>query len=169
MEYLESLSVNYKKLDLYFSEIWATISKKTEHIDNHSHDQSHLSIAFYLKNKKMMLRLCFFDTSKHNEFIPQLFDSRSLAKENIFKKRDILNSSKVVFDTKEDDLLIFLPKTIHGTEQGKSNSERISISADIVFFSKKTHQHLNIWFPQSKIGKNFLINKVKYHKKFCNL
>ena len=27
----------------------------------------------------------FFDTSKHNEFIPQLFDSRSLAKENIFK------------------------------------------------------------------------------------
>ena len=26
----------------------------------------------------------FFDTSKHNEFIPQLFDSRSLAKENIF-------------------------------------------------------------------------------------
>ena len=86
----------------------------------------------------------FFDTSKHNEFIPQLFDSRSLVKENIFKKRDILNSSKVVFDTKEDDLLIFPSKTIHGTEQGKSNSERISISADIVFLAKdsSTLEHL---------------------------
>ena len=70
--------------------------------------------------------------------------SRSLAKENIFKKRDILNSSKVVFDTKEDDLLIFPSKTIHGTEQGKSNSERISISADIVFLAKdsSTLEHL---------------------------
>ena len=144
LEYLESLSVNYKKLDLYFQRSWATISKKTEHIDNHSHDQSHLSIAFYLKKQKDDAKIMFFDTSKHNEFIPQLFDSRSLAKENIFKKRDILNSSKVVFDTKEDDLLIFPSKTIHGTEQGKSNSERISISADIVFLAKdsSTLEHL---------------------------
>ena len=38
LEYLESLSVNHTKLDLYFQRSWATISKKTEHIDNHSHD-----------------------------------------------------------------------------------------------------------------------------------
>ena len=59
-------------------------------------------------------------------------------------KRDILNSSKVVFDTKEDEVLVFPSKTIHGTEQGKSNSERISISADIVFLAKdsSTLEHL---------------------------
>ena len=144
LEYLENLSINREKLDLYFQRSWATISKKTEHIDNHSHDQSHLSIAFYLKKQKDDSKIMFFDTSKHNEFIPQLFDSRSLAKENIFKKRDILNSSKIVFDTKEDDLLIFPSKTIHGTEQGKSNFERISISADIVFLAKdsSTLEHL---------------------------
>jgi len=41
-------------------------------------------------------------------------------------------------------LLIFPSKTIHGTEQGKSNSERISISADIVFLAKdsSTLEHL---------------------------
>ena len=56
--------------------------------------------------------------------------------QKIFKKRDILNSNKVVFDTKGSDLLIFPSKTIHGTEQGKSNSERILISKDIVFLAK---------------------------------
>ena len=116
LEYLENLSINREKLDLYFQRSWATISKNSEHIDNHSHDQSHISIAFYLKKQKDDAKIMFFDTSKHNEFIPQLFDSRSLVKENIFKKRDILNSSKVVFDTKEDDLLIFPSKTIHMRE-----------------------------------------------------
>ena len=96
----------------------------------------------------------FFDSNKQNEFIPQLFDSRSLAKENLFNKRDILNSSKVVFDTKEDEVLVFPSKTIHGTEQGKSNSERISISADVVFVAKdsSTLEHL---VPPIKNWKQF--------------
>ena len=154
LEYLNSLSVNHKKLEIYFQRSWATISKNSEHIDNHSHDQSHISIAYYLNKKKDESKIMFFDSNKHNEFIPQLFDSRSLAKDNIFVKRDILNSSKVVFDTKEDELLVFPSKTIHGTEQGKLNSERISISADIVFLAKdsSTLEHL---MPPIKNWKQF--------------
>ena len=63
LEYLENLSVNHKKLDLYFQRSWATISKNTEHIDNHSHDQSHLSIAFYLKKQKDDAKICLLYTS----------------------------------------------------------------------------------------------------------
>ena len=154
IEYLENLSINHKKLDLYFQRSWATISKNKEHIDNHSHDQSHISIAYYLSKKKDDSKIMFFDSNKQNEFIPQLFDSRSLAKGNLFNKRDILNSSKVVFDTKEDEVLVFPSKTIHGTEQGKSNSERISISADVVFVAKdsSTLEHL---VPPIKNWKQF--------------
>ena len=69
LEYLENLSINHKKLDLYFQRSWATISKNTEHIDSHSHDQSHLSIAFYLKKQKDDAKIMFFDTSKHLSLI----------------------------------------------------------------------------------------------------
>ena len=40
---------------------------------------------------------------------------------------------------KEDDIVIFPSKTPHGTEQIKTNDERISISGDVIFLAKDTN------------------------------
>lgn len=150
LEYLESLSVNHKKLDLYFQRSWATISKSGENIANHRHPQSHISFAYYLSKKKDDSRISFYDQYKHNEFIPSLFDSISVVKKGILKKRDVLNSAAVIFDAQEDEIVIFPSKTLHGTEPGGSNSQRISISADVVLVAKDTSNLEHLMTPLKK-------------------
>ena len=149
LEYLESLSVNPEKLDLYFQRSWATISKSGENIANHRHTQSHISFAYYLSKEKDDSKISFYDQYKHNEFIPSLFDSMSVVRKGILKKRDVLNSAKVIFDTREDEIVIFPSKTLHGTELG-TNSQRISISADIVLVAKDTTSLEHLMTPLKK-------------------
>ena len=150
LEYLENLSINHEKLDLYFQRSWATISRNDENISNHRHSQSHISFAYYLIKNKDDSKIIFWDQNKHNEIIPSLFDSMTVIKKGILKKRDVLNSAKVIFDTKENEIVIFPSKTLHGTEAGASNTERISISADIVFVAKNTTNLEHLMTPIKK-------------------
>jgi uncharacterized protein (TIGR02466 family) len=150
LEYLENLSINYKKLDLYFQRSWATISRGHDNISNHRHSQSHISFAYYLSKKKNDSKITFWDQNKHNEIIPNLFDSKTVVKKGILKKRDVLNSAKIIFDTKEDEIVIFPSKTLHGTENVASNSERISISADIIIVAKDSNNLEHLMTPLKK-------------------
>ena len=62
---------------------------------------------------------------------------------------EVLNSAKVIFDTQEDEIVIFPSKTLHGTELG-TNSQRISISADIVLVAKDTTSLEHLMTPLKK-------------------
>ena len=148
--YLEGLSIDHSQLDLYFQRSWATISRKNENIANHRHAQSHLSFAYYLSKNKDDSKITFLDQSKHNEIIPSLFDSMSLQKKGLIKKRTILNSPVVIFDTKEDDIVIFPSKTLHATQRGTLNAERISISADISLMAKDSGNLEHLMPPLKK-------------------
>ena len=135
-KYLEKLNIDTKLLDIYYSRAWATISRNAENISPHKHIQSHLSFAYYLKFKKTDSKLVFFDENRHNEFLPGLFTSKSVNKKKVITKRDLTNTSTILFEANEDEIVIFPSKTLHGTQSNTNNDDRISISADIIIHAK---------------------------------
>tara|TARA_B100001057_G_C22763594_1_gene916826 strand:- start:736 stop:1431 length:696 start_codon:yes stop_codon:yes gene_type:complete len=144
IEYLESLQVDHEQLDIFVQRSWATISKDKENIALHKHLQSHLSFAYYLKKNETDANLLFVDEAKHNEFLPGLFLSPSSNKRQIIKKRNISNTAAIVFDAKEDEIVIFPSKTAHQTQPNVNNNNRVSISADIFIITKNSEnlEHL---------------------------
>ena len=152
IKYMDHFELDVSKLEFYFQRSWATLSGSQEHISPHDHSQSNLSFAYYLKKQSGDSQLVLIDTSKHNEFIPQLFTSPSVNRSKIFKKRTTMNTSKINIETQEDDIIIFPSKTLHGTEKNINNNERISISADISVLAKesKNLEHLTPPFSEWK-------------------
>ncbi len=152
VKYMDHFDLDVSKLEFYFQRSWATLSNSKEHISPHDHSQSNLSFAYYLKKQPDDSQLVLIDTSKHNEFIPQLFTSPSVNRSKIFKKRTITNTPRINIETKEDDIIIFPSKTLHGTEKNINNNERISISADISVLAKesKNLEHLTPPFSEWK-------------------
>ena len=137
-KYMEMLNINSDQFDIYIQRSWPTISRGNENIPPHKHHQSHLSFAYYLKKDKDDSKISFHDNALQNEFIPQLFSSRSVAKKNIIKKRDLLSSPIIQIPADEDEIIIFPSKSRHSTQAGIKNNERISISADISFLAKNS-------------------------------
>ncbi len=144
VEYLNVLNIDQNQLDIYVQRSWATISDGKEHIDKHSHLQSHISFAYYLKKSKGDSKINFYDDKRHNELIPGLFESPTANRRKILKKIDLHNSSSISINPEEGDIVIFPSKTPHSTEPNVLNSERISISADITLIAKDSEllEHL---------------------------
>ena len=144
IEYLDVLNIDQEQLDIYIQRSWATISEGKEHIDRHSHLQSHISFAYYLKKSKEDSKIIFYDDKRHNELIPGLFESPTANKRKIMKKFNVQNSASISIDPEEDDIIIFPSKTPHSTQPNSNNNERISISADIALIAKdsKLLEHL---------------------------
>jgi len=139
-KYIELLHVDCSQLDIYIQRSWATISRGVENILPHNHHQSHLSFAYYLKKNDDDSKITLHDAAKQNEFIPQLFSSGSINKKNIIKKRDVTNSPLITIPAKVDEIIIFPSKSLHSTQPGIKNNERISISADILILAKNSNQ-----------------------------
>jgi uncharacterized protein (TIGR02466 family) len=144
IEYLDVLNIDQEQLDIYIQRSWATISEGKEHIDRHSHLQSHISFAYYLKKSKEDSKIIFYDDKRHNELIPGLFESPTANKRKIMKKFNVQNSASISIDPEEDDIIIFPSKTPHSTQPNAVNNQRISISADISLIAKdsKLLEHL---------------------------
>ena len=143
-DYLNCVEIDNKLIDIYVQRSWATISREKENIALHKHLQSHLSFAYYLKKSEGDANLLFVDETKHNEFLPGLFLSPSSNKKEIIKKRNIANSGAIVFEAKEDEIVIFPSKTSHQTQPNVKNNDRISLSADIFIAAKNSEnmEHL---------------------------
>ena len=153
VEYLESLQIDHDQLDIFVQRSWATISKDKENISLHKHLQSHLSFAYYLKKTETDANLLFIDETKHNEFLPGLFLSPTSNKRQIIKKRNVSNSAAIIFDAKEDEIVIFPSKTAHQTQPNVNNDNRVSISADI-FITTKNSENLEHLVSPFKNWKN---------------
>ena len=142
--YLDYLKIDTYQVEPFIQRSWATISDGKEAINNHKHLQSHLSFAYYLKKNPEDSKFVLQDEIYRNEFIPGLFKSKTAIEKKIIKKMSISTAPRVSVDIKEDDILIFPSKTLHGTERYKSNNERISISGDVTFLSRDSNllEHL---------------------------
>lgn len=152
--YLTQFQINIDEIDCYFHRAWATISDGKENIKPHFHAQSHLTFAFYLDKSAEDSNIQFTDNSRHNEFIPASFVTKSISKNSIFKERNINNVGTVDINCLEGDIIIFPSKTTHSTEVNKINKQRISISADIVFTSKN-NENLEFLVPPINKWKRF--------------
>ena len=150
--YLDFLKIDQDQIETYIQRSWATISVDSEVISKHQHLQSHLSFAYYLKKNKDDSNFIIYDDEKKNEFIPGLFGSRTLVQKKLIKQITLATATKISLDIEEDDIVIFPSKTPHSTDQIKTNTERISISGDIVFLAKNTNsiEHLTPNFKNWK-------------------
>jgi uncharacterized protein (TIGR02466 family) len=150
--YLDFLKIDQDQIETYIQRSWATISVESEVISKHQHLQSHLSFAYYLKKNKDDSNFIIYDDEKKNEFIPGLFGSRTLVQKKLIKQITLATATKISVDIQEDDIVIFPSKTPHSTDQIKTNTERISISGDIVFLAKNTNsiEHLTPNFKNWK-------------------
>ena len=136
--YLDFLKIDKDQIEIYIQRSWATISVSGEVISKHQHLQSHLSFAYYLKKNVEDSNFIIYDDDKKNEFIPGLFGSKTLIKKKLIKEISFSTATRIALDVKEDDIVIFPSKTPHSTDQIKTNSERISISGDVIFVAKDT-------------------------------
>jgi uncharacterized protein (TIGR02466 family) len=136
--YLDFLKIDKDQIEIYIQRSWATISDSSEVISKHQHLQSHLSFAYYLKKNVEDSNFIIYDDDKKNEFIPGLFGSKTLIQKKLIKEISFSTATKIALDVKEDDIVIFPSKTPHSTDQIKTNSERISISGDVIFVAKDT-------------------------------
>ncbi len=89
---------------------------------------------------------------KKNEFIPGLFGSKTLVQKKLIKEITLASATKISLPVNEDDIVIFPSKTLHSTDQIKTNNDRISISGDIIFLAKDTNtlEHLTPSFENWK-------------------
>jgi uncharacterized protein (TIGR02466 family) len=136
--YLDFLKIDKDQIEIYIQRSWATISVSSEVISKHQHLQSHLSFAYYLKKNVEDSNFIIYDDDKKNEFIPGLFGSKTLIQKKLIKEISFSTATRIALDVKEDDIVIFPSKTPHSTDQIKTNSERISISGDVIFVAKDT-------------------------------
>ena len=142
--YLDVLKIDQDQIEIYIQRSWATISVGSEVISKHQHLQSHLSFSYYLKKNKEDSNFIIYDDEKKNEFIPGLFGSRTLVQKKLIKEVTLKTATRVSLEVKEDDIIIFPSKTPHSTDQINGNTERISISGDVIFLAKNTNliEHL---------------------------
>ena len=99
-----------------------------------------------------MIQILLFMTMKKNEFIPGLYGSKTLIQKKVIKEITFPTATRVSLEVNEDDILIFPSKTPHSTDQIETNSERISISGDVIFLAKDTNliEHLTPNFTNWK-------------------
>ena len=55
------------------------------------------------------------------------------------KKLNLVNAVSVDIKVKENDIIIFPSKALHGTQAYRNNNERISISGDIICVAKDSN------------------------------
>lgn len=130
-KYVDSLGMDQEKLNFYFTRAWATISRSGEKILAHSHQQSHISLAYYLAKPAGSGGISFMDHEPANEFAPELF-SRRMLNTGVIRKFQLENTFIVNLEPSEGDVFIFPSKTRHETESSGTEEPRISISADII-------------------------------------
>jgi len=153
INYLNHLGINEKKIDLYMTRSWATISNGKERIKQHKHQQSHISFAYYLKKDAEDANIVFFEEYFRNEIVPGLFTSPTLRKAGVIGKVNLFNAPSVDIKVEEDDIVIFPSKALHGTQVNKSNKQRISISGDVVCVAKDSELLENMMPPLEKWDK----------------
>ena len=71
--YTEELGLNHDNIAFYFQRSWATITRRGEKISEHSHEQSNISVAYYLLKPEGSGGIHFRTEHHPNEFSRGIF------------------------------------------------------------------------------------------------
>ena len=138
--YTAELGLNNDLVDFYYQRSWATVTRTGERIHAHSHEQSNISFAYYLKKPPESGGLDFLTDSHPNELSPGIFSSD---KEELWfiARSSLLTWNRIHLEPAEDEIVVFPSKTQHATTPSESDEPRISISADITMMLKESRGH----------------------------
>ena len=137
--YTSLLNIDNDKIEFFYQRSWATITREAERIQQHSHDQSNISFAYYPLKPKDSGNIKFF-VQPQNEIATGLFHHEKV-KLGLLKGVNIRNAPSIDLHIEENDIVIFPSKTKHATTPNKTNSPRISISGDVVIMLKDSFGH----------------------------
>lgn len=129
--YLEALSVDPARLELFYTRAWGTVSVRGQSIRRHRHNQSHISLVYYPLKAAGTGNLMFHNPEPFNEFTPGLFEPHALS-QGLLTGSNVLNSEMVNLPVAEDDVVIFPSKIYHATEPNEGEGQRVSIAVDVV-------------------------------------
>ena len=138
--YTEALGLNNDLIDFYFQRSWATITRRGESINEHCHEQSNISFAYYLLKPPGSGAITFSTYNHPNEFSSGIF-TPAKADLGFIKDSSMLTWNNVTLDPKEDEIVIFPSKTLHATTPSECDEPRISISADITTMLRDSRGH----------------------------
>ena len=133
--YLELLRLRTEFLDIYFQRSWPTLATKYQEIASHNHENSHISLVYYLNKPDRSGGLRLLMKNSPNEIVPNLFTS-AVAVQPFFFERTVFNSNHVDLDLNEGQVVIFPSKTLHQTIPSEADDHRISLVADIAIMLK---------------------------------
>ena len=133
--YLDLLRLRIEYLDIFFQRSWPTMAKRHQEIASHNHENSHISLVYYLNKPENAGGLRMLMKNSPNEIVPNLF-SAAAAVQPFFHERTVFNSNHVDLDLNEGQVVIFPSKTMHQTLQSEAGDDRISLVADIAIMLK---------------------------------
>ena len=133
--YLELLRMRTEYLDIYFQRSWPVVTKRSQEIPSHNHENAHISLVYYLNKPERAGGLRLMVRNAPNEIVPNTFSAGD-AVQPFFFERTVFNSNRVDMELNEGQVVIFPSKTLHQTIQSEADDERISLVADIVVMLK---------------------------------
>ncbi|MCP4194960.1 MAG: hypothetical protein GY768_30540 [Planctomycetaceae bacterium] len=139
-DYTHKLGMNNDLIDFYFQRSWATVTRRGEKINEHSHDQSNISFAYYLQKPTGSGGINFITYNHPNELSRGIF-TPAKANMGFIDRPSMLTWNIVSIEPKEDEIYIFPSKTLHSTTPSESDQSRISISADITLMLRDSQGH----------------------------
>jgi uncharacterized protein (TIGR02466 family) len=135
--YLELLRIDARKVGLYYTRSWGTVSRHGEATQAHSHLQAHISLVHYLRKPPDSSGISFMSNEVPNQFAPNIFNEQMLEC-GLLKEIQQLNARRIYLNPNQDDVLIFPSKTMHTIVPNNSVEPRISIAVDIVATVKES-------------------------------
>ena len=107
--------------DIFCSDAWINSAGPDEYQEYHLHPVSHFSIAYYIKTPNNCGDIVFRSHEVSTDMFPLPVEIITPA-----------NFKTTKHTPKENDLLIFRSNLYHMVEKNKSNSNRVSISANFI-------------------------------------
>jgi uncharacterized protein (TIGR02466 family) len=138
--YVHDLGLDAQRIECSYQRAWATITRSGQRISEHAHEQSNISVAYYLQKPPGSGGLRFITYQHPNEIARGIFTP---AKEELglIRAPSLLTFNTVLIDPQESDVVIFPSKTLHATDPNETDGARISVSADVATMLRDSRGH----------------------------
>jgi hypothetical protein len=145
-EYCTQIGYAVDKFDFYITKSWINNFDNSDGtIHGHTHVPSDISICYYPNGS--VNQICFDNTHKMNEVIPNSFSN-----DKLFKERTPFSYNFIHIEPKKNNLLVFPSKASHWVSRSDKIEHRVSFSADFIVVLKEnidSYEHvrnsINTW------------------------
>jgi len=140
--YLNSLQVDFEKLDMMITKSWVTLhqDEETPSLSPHFHNESNLSFIYYIKTNPQSDRLIIQQNTNQNEFMESVFETGVT---NLITEQNTYNCNTYSITPVEGTIVIMPSKTYHYTQKffETRGGERVVVAGDVRLTLKPEHHN----------------------------